>query len=59
MGGSGLPMLMMAPLLGLLLAGSLPGIWLGSRLVNKTPERLIRAILSLLLAWAGSKLVFA
>ena len=47
------------PLLGLLLAGSLPGIWLGSRLVNKTPERLIRAILSLLLAWAGSKLVFA
>jgi uncharacterized protein len=47
------------PLLGLLLAGSLPGIWLGSRLVHKTPERVIRSILSLLLAWAGSKLVFA
>ncbi len=46
------------PLLGLLLAGSLPGIWLGSRLMHKTPERVIRSILSVLLAWAGSKLVF-
>jgi uncharacterized membrane protein YfcA len=44
-------------LLGLLLAGSLPGIWLGSRLMHKTPERVIRSILSVLLAWAGSKLV--
>jgi uncharacterized membrane protein YfcA len=47
------------PLLGLLLSGSLPGIWLGSRLVHKTPERVIRSILSLLLAWAGTKLVLA
>jgi uncharacterized membrane protein YfcA len=46
-------------LLGLLLTGSLPGIWLGSRLMHKTPERVIRSILSVLLAWAGSKLVFA
>ena len=46
-------------LLGLLLAGSLPGIWLGSRLMHKTPERVIRSILSVLLAWAGGKLVFA
>jgi hypothetical protein len=46
-------------LLTLLLAGSLPGIWLGSRLMHKTPERVIRSILSVLLAWAGSKLVFA
>lgn len=46
-------------LLSLLLAGSLPGIWVGSRLVHKTPERVIRSILSVLLAWAGSKLVFA
>lgn len=45
------------PLLFTLLAGSLPGIWLGSRLVTRTPERLIRSALSLLLAWAGSKLV--
>ena len=46
-------------LLGLLLTGSLPGIWMGSRLVHKTPERVIRSILSLLLAWAGTKLVLA
>ena len=45
------------PLLLQLLAGSLPGIWLGSRLVARTPERLIRSALSLLLAWAGAKLV--
>lgn len=44
-------------LLAQLLAGSLPGIWLGSRLVTRTPERLIRSILSLLLAWAGFKLI--
>ena len=44
-------------LLAQLLAGSLPGIWLGSRLVSRTPERLIRSALSVLLAWAGAKLV--
>lgn len=46
-------------LLGLLLTGSLPGIYIGSRWIHKTPERVIRSILSVLLAWAGSKLVFA
>ena len=46
-----------SPLLAQLLMGSLPGIWLGSRLVSRTPERLIRSILSVLLAWAGAKLV--
>ena len=46
-------------LLALLLTGSLPGIYVGSRLVHKTPERVIRSILSVLLAWAGSKLVLA
>ena len=46
-------------LLSWLLAGSLPGIWIGSRLVHKAPERFIRSVLSVLLAWAGSKLVFA
>ena len=45
------------PLLGKLLAGSLPGIWLGSRLTHHTPDRVIRSLLSLLLAWAGTKLV--
>ena len=45
------------PLLGNLLLGSLPGIWLGSKLMSKTPERWIRSLLSVLLAWAGTKLV--
>ena len=45
------------PLLGQLLAGSLPGIWLGSHLMARTPERLIRSLLSLLLAYAGAKLI--
>jgi uncharacterized protein len=40
-----------------LLAGSLPGIWLGSHLGLKTPERLIRSVLSVLLAYAGFKLI--
>ena len=44
-------------LLAQLLAGSLPGIWLGSRLVTRTPERLVRSALSVLLAFAGAKLV--
>jgi uncharacterized membrane protein YfcA len=45
------------PLLGKLLAGSLPGIWLGTRLMSHTPERLVRSLLSLLLAYAGTKLI--
>ncbi len=45
------------PLLAQLLAGSLPGIWIGSRLVTRTPERFIRSVLSVLLAWAGAKLI--
>ena len=44
-------------LLGLLLCGSLPGIWLGSHYVSRVPERFIRSALSVLLAWAGSKLI--
>lgn len=44
-------------LLGLLLAGSLPGIWLGSHLMHRINERVIRAGLSFLLAWAGTRLV--
>lgn len=44
-------------LLALLLAGSLPGIWLGTRLIRRTPERLVRSILSVLLAYAGTKLI--
>lgn len=45
------------PLLTKLLAGSLPGIWLGTRLVSRVPERAVRTLLSGLLAWAGTKLV--
>jgi uncharacterized membrane protein YfcA len=45
------------PLLAKLLVGSLPGIWLGSRLTHHTPDRVIRSLLSVLLAWAGTKLV--
>lgn len=45
------------PLLVKLLAGSLPGIWLGTCLMHKTPDRVIRSLLSLLLAYAGIKLI--
>lgn len=45
------------PLLGTLLLGSLPGIWLGSRLGRVVPERLIRSLLSVLLAYAGVRLI--
>ena len=45
------------PLLLKLLAGSLPGIWLGTQLMRKTPDRVIRSLLSMLLAYAGVKLI--
>jgi uncharacterized membrane protein YfcA len=44
-------------MLALLLAGSLPGIWLGSHYMTRVPERVIRAMLSVLLAYAGTKLI--
>ena len=44
-------------LLAKLLIGSLPGIWLGSHMVLKTPDRAIRGVLSILLAYAGVKLL--
>jgi uncharacterized membrane protein YfcA len=47
------------PLLAKLALGSVPGIWLGAHLVTKTPERVIRFLLSILLTWAGSKLVLS
>ncbi len=40
-----------------LLAGSLPGIWIGSHWMARTPERVIRSLLSMLLAYAGVKLI--
>jgi uncharacterized membrane protein YfcA len=44
-------------LLAKLLAGSLPGIWLGSLLMRRTPDRVLRSLLSLLMAYAGAKLM--
>jgi hypothetical protein len=44
-------------LLAKLLAGSLPGIWLGTYLMHKTSDRVIRSLLSVLLAYAGTKLI--
>ena len=44
-------------LLAQLLCGSIPGIWLGSRLIQRTSDRVIRSLLSGLLAWAGLKLI--
>jgi uncharacterized membrane protein YfcA len=44
-------------LLGSLLIGSLPGIWLGAQLTRSLPERLIRALLCLSLVGAGLKVI--
>lgn len=44
-------------LLAKLLIGSLPGIWIGSRLMQHTPERVVRSLLSMLLTYAGLKLI--
>ncbi len=44
-------------LLSLLLAGSLPGIWLGLKLVGAIPERVVRSLLAVLLGLAGFKLI--
>ncbi len=46
------------PLLGSLLIGSLPGIWLGSHLGRALPERVLRGLLASMLALVGGKLVF-
>jgi hypothetical protein len=44
-------------LLGALLVGSLPGIWLGARLTRHMPERLVRGLLCAALVTAGIKVV--
>ena len=44
-------------LLGALLVGSLPGIWLGARLTQTMPERLLRGVLCLSLVGAGVKVL--
>jgi hypothetical protein len=44
-------------LLGQLLIGSIPGVWLGSRLAVALPERLLRPVLACLLLGVGFKLM--
>jgi hypothetical protein len=46
-------------LLGSLLLGSLPGIWLGSHLGVKIPERILRPILATMLMLIGGRLLLA
>jgi uncharacterized protein len=44
-------------LLGALLIGSIPGIWLGAQLTRKMPEKLVRALLCAALVTAGLKVI--
>ncbi len=44
-------------LLGSLLVGSLPGIWLGSHVSAKVPDRVLRPALACMLVFVGSKLI--
>ena len=45
-------------LLGILLIGSIPGIWIGSHLSSKMAEHWVRIALALILIFVGLKLVF-
>lgn len=45
-------------LLGTLLIGSIPGIWLGSHMTTKISEQWVRNILALILVYVGQKLAF-
>jgi len=45
------------PLLGALLIGSVPGIWLGAQLTRKMPEKLVRGLLCSALVIAGLKVI--
>ncbi len=44
-------------LLGALLLGSLPGIWLGSHISAKVPDKILRPILASMLLLIGAKLI--
>jgi uncharacterized membrane protein YfcA len=44
-------------LLGALLIGSIPGIWLGAQLTRRMPERIVRALLCAALVTAGLKVI--
>jgi len=45
------------PLVGLLLIGSIPGSWVGARMVNRIDRRIVRAFLAVLILWAGINLL--
>ena len=45
-------------LLGALLVGSLPGIWIGAQLTKALPERLVRSVLCVSLLSAGLKVIY-
>ncbi len=47
------------PLLATLLVGSLPGVWLGSHLAPRIPERVLRPVLAGMLVLVGGKLIAA
>jgi hypothetical protein len=45
------------PLLGALLAGSLPGVWIGSKMSSVVPERILQPLLATTLFFLGYKLL--
>jgi uncharacterized protein len=45
-------------LLGMLLIGSVPGIWIGAQLTRKMPEKIVRSLLCITLIWAGLKVIY-
>ena len=45
-------------LLGALLIGSIPGIWIGAQLTRKMPEKLVRTLLCVALVSAGLKVIY-
>jgi uncharacterized membrane protein YfcA len=44
-------------LLGALLIGSIPGVWIGAQLTRKMPEKLVRTLLCVALVSAGLKVI--
>lgn len=46
-----------APMLGALLAGSLPGVFIGSLFVKRAPERLLRLLLAAMLGLVGLRML--
>jgi len=44
-------------LLGALLVGSIPGVWLGSRMTARVPEKALRPVLGTTLLLLGCKLL--